>query len=192
MRIENTTKYDTIYLRRLFLACEKHCFNIYLRHGNSQRRRVTIMSHNTGWIGGWAWFNSYSVTIKLPANYTGKKRIPKWASKEYRNKCAKIQPLPARRVAQVYLHELAHNFGLIHKQMIPATKIDVSWWPDESVPLKILKEKPKVNLIEMRAAKAQKKLDEWQTKLKRARTGVKKYQTKVRYYEKKTAALPSK
>lgn len=75
--------------------------------------------------------------------------------------------------------------------MTSAYKIDVSWWPDELVPVKQVVVKPKPNIIEVRAAKAQKKLDEWLRKTKRAKTLVKKYQRKVKYYEKKAAASKS-
>jgi lipid II:glycine glycyltransferase (peptidoglycan interpeptide bridge formation enzyme) len=94
----------------------------------------------------------------------------------------------AKDVIQTYLHEVGHNLGLHHNKMGYYWNINTSWWPDEMVPLKVVKEKPKINLIEVRAAKAQKKLEEWQRKVKRASKLVKKYQCQVRYYEKKMAA----
>lgn len=178
MKITNNTKYDTFYLRKLFLACEKHIFQTYLIHGESKHRCVTVKYHkgrNNHGVGGYAWYNSNSITITLP-------RIRKEFTTMY---------VKARNVAQTYLHEVGHNIGLRHKQMGKFYNIDVSWLPDEILPLKKPKPtKPKPNIVEVRAAKAQKKLDEWQSKLKRAKTYVKKYQHKVKYYEKKLAALP--
>jgi len=97
--------------------------------------------------------------------------------------------ISARDIARTYLHEVAHNIGLKHKDMKPSGKINADWWPDEKVPLKKKKPpKPTLNIIEVRAAKAQKKLDEWQKKFNRAKTFIKKYRRKVKYYQKKTAA----
>ena len=177
MKIDNKTKYDGRYLRRLFLACEKHCFEVYLKHSHPKHRHVTIKYHKTSWIGGYAWYNSCSIVMKLPH-----------PTSTHLGKIKTKNEISARKVAQVYLHELGHNLGRHHNQMGRHNDIDVSWWPDEIIPLKKVITKPKPNLIEVRASKTQKKLDEWQKKFNRAKTLVRKYQSKVRYYEKKAAA----
>lgn len=73
---------------------------------------------------------------------------------------------------------------------------DMCWLPNEfkgDLPLKAVKPlKVKPNIVEMRATKAQAKLDEWERKAKRAKTFIKKYQRKVRYYQRKMAASPPK
>jgi hypothetical protein len=178
MKIENKTKYDTRYLRKLFLACERHIFNTYLIHGESKHRHVTVKTNRKGYIAGYAWYNSWSIVITLPPP----------VSVHY-GKFKEEHQISARRVAQVYLHEVGHNIGLKHKQMIPSLKINVDWLPDETVPLKPQPQsKPKRNIVEIRAEKAQAKLNEWTKKLNRAKTYVKKYQAKVKYYERKRAA----
>ncbi len=164
MKVINNTNYDTRYLRSLFIKCEKH------EGTNYKYRQVTIKSNSSTWrIGGYAWYNSGSIVIKLP------------------KKEANI-----RRIAQVYIHEVGHNLGLHHKDMPFSNAIDVSWLPlDVNAPFKKSEaQKPKPNIIEVRATKAQKKLDEWTKKMSRAKTFVKKYRTKVKYYEKKMAASP--
>jgi len=179
MRITNKTNYDTRYLRRLFLTCEKHIFAEYLVHGESKHRHVTVKYHKTDYVGGYAWYNSASIVMKLP-----------YPESLHLGSIRKKNKVSARKVAQTYLHEVGHNIGLKHNKMKPSRKINVDWWPDESVPLKEKKPaKPKLSITEVRAAKAQKKLDEWQCKQRRAKTFVKKYQAKVKYYEKKMAAL---
>jgi len=158
----------------LFLACEKHIFATYLKHGESSDRQITIKYHNyknNHGVGGSAWYNSTSLTIRLPR-----------PRKEF------TLYVCARLVAQVYLHEIGHNLGYCHKKMVSHHKLNVSWWPEELVPLKIIKEKPKPNIIEVRAARAEKCLVRWQKKLNHAKGFVKKYQTKVRYYKGKMAA----
>ena len=180
MKIDNETKYDTKYLRRLFKECEKHIFQTYLVHGESKHRYISVKTHRARWIGGFGFYHSVSLRIKLPSPVS-----------THLGHIKRTNEVSARRVAQVYLHEVAHNLGKRHKQMTSAYKIDVSWWPDELVPVKQVVVKPKPNIIEVRAAKAQKKLDEWLRKTKRAKTLVKKYQRKVKYYEKKAAASKS-
>lgn len=197
MKIENKTNYDTRYLRRLFLACEKY-------QGTNPKYQMVKVSYARGnRIRAEAWYNCYGIYIRLPKNYRGHSitSIPRWASGEGRRRLTEaikkqkekypIEPIPARELAQIYIHELCHNQGLHHKDMEHWWDIDVSWLPDETIPLKVEKPaKPKPNIIVLRAAKAQKKLDEWQKKLKRAKTHTKKYRTKVKYYEKKMAAIP--
>ena len=161
MIVKNETNYDTRYLRRLFIACEKHegC-----RITNKKMRgRWVKIKKSRNRTSGYAWLNSTSIVMKLPPN------------------------AKAIVVAQVYIHELGHNLGLRHNEMPPCDFV-IDFWPDELIPLKKVKAIQKRNIIEVRAEKAQKKLNEWTRKLNRAKTYVKKYQVKVRYYEKKQAA----
>jgi len=180
MKVINNTRYDTRYLRRLFLGCEKKIFATYLVHGESKYRHVTVKTHRGGMarVGGYAWYNSTNIVITLPP-----------PTSRHLGRYVTENTVSARRIAQVYLHEVGHNLGLKHAQMKPSSKIDVLWQPDESVPLKTPKiVKPKKSIIEQRAAKAETKLAEWTKKLNRAKIFVKKYQRKVKYYQKKRAA----
>ena len=107
MKINNKTNYDTRYLRKLFLACEKRIFQTYLIHGESKHRYIAVKTHRACRVGGYAWYNSKSIVITLPppvSIHLGKIKTPNTVS--------------ARRVAQVYLHEVGHNLGLKHKQQI--------------------------------------------------------------------------
>lgn len=177
MKVINETKYDTRYLRSLFLKCEKYIFKTYLVHGENSRRRVTVKHTKSDRVRGYAWYHSASMVLKLP-----RPTATRYGHK-YENH------VNARSVARVYLHEIGHNIGLRHDQMGCISNIDVSWCPNEIIPQKTERPaKPKPNIIELRAAKAQAKLEEWTKKLNRAKTYVKKYQRKVKYYQKKTAA----
>lgn len=187
MKIDNQTQYDTRYLRKLFIACEKKAGT------NPKHRCVKVVYCKTGYIKGYAWIHSCSVVMKLPKRYTGHRTLPKWLrDKPQYQEYLKEKPLPSRKVAQVYLHEVDHNYGLHHIDMARSSSITIDFWPDESIPLKQIKEKPKVNIIEVRATKARRKLDEWRCKMNRAKTFVKKYQRKVNYYERKMAASDTK
>jgi len=134
-------------------------------------------------VGGYAWYNSSSVVMKLP-----RYKVESLINYHTKEKTTSITVASAHRVAQVYIHEVGHNLGLHHRDMQSSCIIDVSWWPNEDIPIRQMIVKSKPNIIEVRAAKAQKKLDEWLKKSKRAKTLVKKYAAKVKYYEKKRAA----
>lgn len=177
MKITNKTNYDTKYLRRLFLACEKH------EGTNYQTRRIKIIWARRNCIHGYAYYNSNSVVLKLPKQYRHFEVVDGCTTRD-----KEFTPLNAKRLAQIYIHETGHNHGLYHKDMQDYWIIDVSWMPDESVPIKQVTIKPKPNIIETRANKAQKKLVKWTGKLNRAKTYVRKYQRQVKYYEKKMAA----
>jgi len=165
MKIKNKTDYNTQFLRRLFMVCEKH-------EGTEGKGRVVMVEKTwRAGIHGKAWYNSGFVTIYLPPGKYGPH---------------------SSTLVQIYIHEVGHNLGLHHKDMIDWWSINTSWLPNDlncPIPLKVSKPpKPKPNIVEVRTAKAHKKLDEWEHKLSRAKTFVKKYRTKVRYYEKKMAA----
>lgn len=171
MKIHNKTNYDTQSLRKLFIACEKH------EGTNHKYRDITILNSKRGRIHGRAWLNSRYIEMYLS------KYIEMYLSKKAN----------AHTIAQVYIHEVGHNTGLHHKDMIELSSIDVSWLTDGIIPQKKpAPQKPKLNIIEVRANKAQAKLSEWTKKLNRAKTFVKKYQRKVKYYDKKMVASQNK
>lgn len=182
MKTKNKTAYDTRYLRKLFMACEKQIRYVYMSYADKsiyafhENRHVTIQHSKNRRVGGYAYYNSGTIVMKIPppvGTYYGNTRE---------------NAVSARHVAQVYLHEIGHNLGLKHKQQISSHKLNADFWPDETLPLKQIKTKPKRNVVDERAKKAHLKLVEWQKKLNKAKTFVKKYRRKVKYYEKKKAA----
>ncbi len=180
MKVTNQTNYDTRYLRSLFTKCEKH------EGTNYKYRNVKVIYSRSGRIGGYAWYNSHSVVMKLP-----KRQAIKTINYYTRKKGSEEHGAWSHSVAQVYIHEVGHNLGLHHKDMPSSETINISWLSNEICPLKKINPS-KPNIIEARAAKAQKKLNEWVKKLNRAKTYAKKYQKKVKYYEKKMAASQNK
>lgn len=171
MQIENKTIYDTRYLRRLFIACEKH------EGTDSRHRRVTIKYHRRqdGLAHGYAWLNSCSVVMTMPHPGNLNNRYP-------------VCTPSAHRVAKIYIHEVGHNMNLNHKEMDNLYSFAIDFWPDEQIPVKQIAAKPKPNIIEVRAGRAQVKLGKWIARERRAAKAVKKYRRQVNYYQTKMAA----
>lgn len=99
MKIVNKTNYSNKDLRRFFIAgCKEY--------GAVTRRRVIeVVYSRSGFITGYAYYNSLLMRIRLPKDA------------EYLNKNLK-------RAAQVFLHELGHNHGLHHREMVKSTTIE--------------------------------------------------------------------
>lgn len=185
----NTTPYDTAYLRRLFTECERR-EGTMPRIGDRQVR-VKVRSAAT-WrvygdkialpVAGWAWYNSRSLAMRLPvlAQFC-RARIAAEGKTPY---------VSARECAQVYIHEVGHNQGLRHKDMMDHERIDVSWWPDEALPLKPAAVKPPRDLPAERARKleyAQERVKATETRIKRLTTCLRKWRRKVAYYQRQLA-----
>ena len=168
MKIVNKTKYSTRFLRKIFIACEKH------EGTNWKHRQVEVRPKKGPRIHAFAGYNARYVVMKLPITPNDNE----YGSNKY-------------HLARVYIHEVGHNLGLRHKDMLSHYGIDVSWLGNnEPIPLKTVKAKVKIPVIKQREVHAIKKLEEWEKKLKRAKTLVRKYKMKVKYYEKRKAADP--
>lgn len=168
MEIYNETNYSTRYLRKLFIACEKY-------EGSDHKTRIVQIKRAKCRVSGYAWYNSNELVLRLP-------------KRDSRDDGGEVM---AHKVAQIYIHELGHNHNLRHKEMSKWWEWPISFWPQEPLPFKQMKEeKPKKSVTEIREAKAIKKLEEWEKKMKKAKTFVQKYKKKVKYYEnrKKKAA----
>lgn len=167
MKVINETDYDTMYLKRLFLECEKYCAFWKLCGPNDKKHReVTVVNKKGGGHAGTAWYNTYSIVMKLPYD-------PKKSNTHI--------------IAQIYTHEVEHNSGQHHRGQADCFKRRITFWADEVVPTKVKKEKPKISIVAKREKKAREQLKKWETKLKRAKTAVAKYVKQIKYYENKAA-----
>lgn len=174
MKVTNQTGYETRYLRKLCLACERHA-------GSNPKYRRVYFYKTKGKMRGRAGINANWIEIWLPQTSLqwedgiGSKLVHKAAEPDTKELC------------RIYLHELDHNLGIRdHKDMEHWWNIKVNFWPDETIPRKPIKEvtpKPKQDVILQRYEKAKKKELEYLKKLKRTLQLTKKWKAKVRYYE---------
>ena len=88
-------------------------------------------------------------------------------------------------LAQVFVHELDHTLGLRHREMAHCWTMPVEWSEGFSLGIVQPKQKPKVPVVEQRAAKARMLLAKHEKKLATEKRLVAKYRVKVRYYDKK-------
>ena len=161
MKLINNSKWDTNDLRRLIYA------NI-IKAGMSIRRKIEVST-------------THSNSIHELRNYSGRAGLnTNWINLTVPKPDKTFNPIIFSQVLQ---HELAHNRGLRHKEMLDWWTINQDWAKDFIVNPKIEKPiKPKTQIKEENAIKMFKI---YQTKLKRTKTILKKWERKVKYYQKK-------
>lgn len=153
--IKNNTNYRTCDLRKLFIECMK-------REGVNQCN-LSVEKSKRHYVHGKARLNSIRVAMYLPKG-----------SEKHKNS-----------IARVFIHELGHNLGLRHKEMLPIWDIDCSWAEGFDLRTKEIKPKKQRDLVKERYEKTMGKVKEYETKLKRNKTLLKKWNKKLKYYEKK-------
>jgi hypothetical protein len=164
-RIVNKTHYDSRVLRRLVAWCIRHA------GAEGRTRKVTFnYTRQDRGCSGYAWLNGSSVVMRLIKSKTD-----------------------GINAAQVLLHEIDHNLGLEHKDMVPSRTIALPGFPADLMALVEMppKSKPAPDAVERVAGKlaaVEAKVKEWESKLRRTRTWLKKWERRARYYRAKVAA----
>jgi len=158
LKIENHTDYYTSDLRRLFRKCmeQEGVTNCKVIVRNSQAQ--------TNYVHGEARVNGVHVWMFLPED--ADKKIDS--------------------VAQVFIHELHHNLGLQHREMIELQLIDVSYVAGMKLRKRVpqVNQKPEKSLQEKRYEKALKMKEKYEKQIKQKQALLKKWNKKVKYYEK--------
>lgn len=176
MKLDNATHYSGVDLRRLIRAALVH------EGVNPKRYRVEVCYRhgrtNRGFVGGLGSYVSPWLRLKVP-------KVD-----------GDMPPSMVREVAQVVAHEVAHNRGLRHREMICDHRYDLGWIDTAKVPFVIRRRAARVAerppLQQVRAERATSKLSEWERRAKVAAAKVKHYRAKVRYYERALAARQPK
>lgn len=188
IHVKNLTNWNTADLRRLYAAALKTAGatgkTARLVVKGPKRRDCLSPDHWSKGVRGNCYIGSHArpgtCTMFLP-------------DKGHAEKIGETHQDFILRVARVMHHEALHAVGARHGDMTYAQRYchqPVPW--AEGFELRSVdkpaKEKPVVNLVEVRAAHAEKMLKRAQTRLKRAKTFEKKWAARVRYYERKQAA----
>lgn len=154
MKVINHTDYETKDLKAIFVrACKEE--------GTDTDREVTIV-YGKKWISGVATLSGTYVKMRLPKN---------------RNKFSR------KSLAQVFIHEIGHNLGLLHSDMVNHRQIPVDWVYEYPLRKAQLKEKPVRNLKQERYDHAKKTLETKEKIAKRLTNQIKKWKKKIKYYE---------
>ena len=162
LKVKNHTQWDTKDIRKLFLECMRRegatcCFvNVVYK----------VRRWNTSNMSGRATVNGYTVKMLIPRG-------------------DKLSMDDIMWIARVFIHELGHNKGLLHEDMVSTHDIDCDWAKPYKIRKKEPKPKPKRNLKQERYEKAKAKVRQYQTKVKRDINLLKKWEKKAKYYEKK-------
>jgi predicted SprT family Zn-dependent metalloprotease len=179
MKIKNETHWETKHIRAFVSEVmkrspehlrRKYIDNKYRTHLDI---RVVYNRQVTGSITGYAWYNSWSMTLRLPS-----------------------QAVDKTDLALTIAHELAHTLGYKHRDMDNGLFRHVGNWREiyawaETMPLehKAKAVKPKGTDLQLqRYERTVASIERWSTKLKRAQSALRKLTTKRRYYERALAA----
>ena len=212
MRIENSTRWTTRSLRKIFGACMKE---LRRREGKTlkpfDRWRIAVVDHRTYWVGGYAYYNTTALTLKLPVPDGQRFKRTNSTIKSWPPKKSEVTILPpdlkfSREVADVFFHELGHCLGVAHstapqrrvrddRAVCLGVTIELSFreWIQEAITEDfILVEKittaPRRDFQVERYLRAVANLKRAETRHRRATTLLKKWRKKVRYYEAAIAA----
>ncbi len=208
MKIENSTRWTTGSLRKIFGACMKE---LRRREGKTlkpfDRWRIAVVDHRTFWVGGYAYYNSTALTLKVPVPDGQRFRRTISPIKRWPPKKSEVKILPpdlkfSQEVADVFFHELGHCLGVRHvtarqervsdgRPFCVGVTIELSFrkWIQEAITEDfILVEKittaPTRDFQIERQLRAVANLKKAETRHKRATTLLKKWRKKVRYYDK--------
>ena len=180
----NETKWETRALRIL-------CNAVIKVTGSTKMHRILVRTKTRKFYDyhGRATLCGHRITMFVPP-ITRKFRKPRYEIADNGSKMIKDwtwEKKPtlfnSRVFAQVLTHEIHHNMGLGHENMVSIGKLDTDYVDGMIVLPKT--EKPKVNLVEERSIHAEAMLKRSKTRLKRAKTIRDRWQAKVNYYNKK-------
>lgn len=174
MKIINYTNWKTENIRiilRIVAAKE-------LDPDQIKRLQITLVNVNrrhNNWVGGYAWYHSNRMVLKLP----------------------KRGPIDPCELAKVAAHEMAHTHGMKHRDMKGSRRYtntegwrELYAWAAE-YPIEQKPEPAKPTLADKRLKKleaAQSALLRWQRKAKLANTKMKKYKLTIKRIEKAVAS----
>ena len=175
MKIRNHSRWRTRDLKKLTTAVAKYAglslpHRLFVRHGRN------LGCDN---VSGYATYDHSHVCMTVPF----------LTHSEYYDIPDRILTrdvvFPVERYAQVLIHELGHNHGLKHREMMRSSMIEI---PESILKLSVNASavKPRRSVDDRKRERhvhALKMLKSWSSRLKRAETLVRKWRKKVRYYE---------
>lgn len=124
MHLDNKTTWNTSELRRFFkLICQYECYSpetvevVYARDSYSLFNTSAAAKVGSGWI-----------RMRLPNRqiiYKNEDGIKK--------EIKELKGFRLKDIAQTFAHELGHNRGLVHRDMIEQTGINVDYTEDIAI-----------------------------------------------------------
>lgn len=178
MKLINKSGWDTKDLRKL-------CREAIKRSGAENHTKIIVKtrkgmgSHN---IRGLAYVGHPYIEMKVPPVMERRYAFSNTGNRQV------VEEKPAEfdsvDFAKVLTHEIDHNLGLRHKDMVSCSALDCEWAKDYIVkPKEKRPTPPKQDIRKARYEAVLAKVKSWEAKKKRAETALKKYKQKQKYYE---------
>jgi predicted Zn-dependent protease with MMP-like domain len=175
MKIKNETQWDTKDLKKLFTEVCKQM-------GETTKRTIEVkISKKRFGLSHYHGLGSCSrnwVELRIPDTHC-------IVGSDGRDQILELEHPDSIKIAQILIHEIGHNQGLVHKEMANCWDIDCDWANQFIINKKFEKPKIEINLKQQRYKLVIKRLTEKETKMKRLIKQIKKLQAKKKYYEKK-------
>jgi hypothetical protein len=173
MKIENKTNWNTKELRKLFsIVCKNEGFTPEKVEVIFSKRDYTQEIHNVSGYGGlgYGWVkmllpNKKSIVVRN----NGESKVIKETYKTLEGKIIK-------RVAQVFAHEIGHNLGLRHKEMIDSYIINVDYINGMIIHRT---KKNKKDIIINRYKNTIKNIDKWKSKIEMGKIEIEDHKLEI-------------
>ena len=188
--IENKTQWRTDDMRCLIIAGLKHC-------GASMHKRINLIERRRGPLGR-AVFDQHDreggwIMLALPFIIEKGKTINSRPGEVFSGTREHLRSNPmmrrsqVRQIAGTLMHELAHNFGVRHKEMSrQACREDVEW--SDAFEIRLRAQPKKVTAVERsekRELHVRKMIAKHERQLARTQKLLKQWRQKARYYDAK-------
>ena len=182
MIVKNETNWNTEQLKNIFQLC----FNKVKETEKWKFKTLTVKvkNHRRYWVGGYAYYNSNFIAIKMPSLALLEKEKVKWD-------CNYTGFDLSRKVADTFLHEIGHCLGIHHHNKDAGERLYQDWIKQnisvETHPLSVIANEPPIDkaiILKRKYDTATQNLKKAATRMKRAETIYKKWDRRVRHYGK--------
>ncbi len=173
VKLDNSTHYRSRDLAKLFMVV----FQNYKRERPDFTRTSMFVGciyrrTKDGFCGGYAYYNSGHVVMKLPKVKTERG----YSSND----------TFAQGIARTFHHELDHCYGLKHGNMVSEHIRNVKYIDFDIAEKSKPQKKEKTDDIKIISLQERRK--KWESKIKRAKTAIVKINRTLKYYDRKMAA----
>ena len=180
LRLTNKTHWRTDDLRKLVTAGLR-AEGMWTGGHGSYRVEVSYSRASRNWVGGWGYYGYHHLKLHLP---------------KLGDALVEMSSQLVHSVARVLVHEVGHNQGFKHEEMMPVGDIPTPWAEGLQVrrkfgPKKLTTEERvegRAQKVDAKVAEIERKLELVERRKKALRKRLTTYRQKQRYYRRRAAS----